>query len=105
MRLRFCTHCGSTFLAKRSDAKFCSTYCRNAAYRERKALKGRRPVMGKPLKLDMAASFDDVSDAIAEARRVSNLLASYAVTGPRKLRPGCQRIADKIALAIKSEEW
>ena len=60
---------------------------------------------GAPPELYATESFDDVADALSDARRVSNTLARLAHTGPRQLRPGCQRIADAIAVAIKKEDW
>jgi hypothetical protein len=35
--LTICTHCGSEFMAKRTDARFCSTRCRTANHRASKA--------------------------------------------------------------------
>jgi len=40
IRALTCTHCGSTMLALRSDARYCSPACRQAAYRARR----RRPI-------------------------------------------------------------
>lgn len=40
IRALTCTHCGSTMLATRSDARYCSDACRQAAYRARR----RRPI-------------------------------------------------------------
>lgn len=40
IRALTCTHCGSTMLALRSDARYCSNACRQAAYRARR----RRPI-------------------------------------------------------------
>lgn len=31
-----CAHCGTTMLALRSDARYCSNACRQAAYRARR---------------------------------------------------------------------
>lgn len=42
IRALVCAHCGSTMLATRSDARYCSNACRQAAYRERQR---RRPII------------------------------------------------------------
>jgi len=34
--LDHCTHCHSPYLATRSDSRYCSNACRQAAYRQRK---------------------------------------------------------------------
>ena len=40
IRALICAQCGSTTLALRSDARYCSNACRQAAYRARR----RRPI-------------------------------------------------------------
>ncbi len=40
IRALTCAHCGGTMLALRSDARYCSDACRQAAYRARR----RRPI-------------------------------------------------------------
>lgn len=42
IRALTCWNCGSTMLATRSDARYCSNACRQAAYRERQR---RRPII------------------------------------------------------------
>jgi hypothetical protein len=37
MKTKTCIICGSTFTAHRSDARFCSTPCRQTEYRKRKS--------------------------------------------------------------------
>lgn len=98
--VKVCACCGRAFEARRSTARFCSDKCR---YRYRSI--GRAITNGAPPEIFVTESFDDVADALADARRASNTLARLAHTGPRQLRAGCQRIADAIAIAIKKEDW
>lgn len=98
--LKICACCGKPFEAKRSTARFCSDRCRN-----RNHYIGRAVIPDEPAEVFVPESFDDVADALQDARRVSNTLARLSHTGPRQLRAGCQRIADAIALAIRKEEW
>ena len=39
---KHCTECGETFTAQRSDARYCSHRCRQAAYRRRQKEKRRK---------------------------------------------------------------
>jgi hypothetical protein len=98
--LKICECCCRPFEAQRASARFCSEACKKRFKRIGKAV-----LTGRPLHLDSSESFDDVARALAAARAASNDLARLANTGPRQLRPGCQRIADAIAAAIRKEEW
>lgn len=98
--VKVCACCGRAFEAQRSTARFCSHKCRQRYWSI-----GRAVTNGAPPEVFVPESFDDVAEALDEARRVSNTLARLAVTGPRQLRPGCQRIADGIAALIKKEDW
>ncbi len=97
-----CEVCGLVFEASRSDAKYCSTSCRKKAYRKR----AKQPLVpeSRPAPLP-SASFDDVADAVDDARAVSNRFAQLSSTAPRPLRAGCSRIGQAITRAIESEEW
>ena len=94
-----CEECGRPFEAKRKTARFCSSNCRLKAHRASHPL-----VPDAPPELP-SASFDDVADALDDARRVSNTFAQLAFTAPRKLRPRCARIGEAITAAIRREEW
>lgn len=105
MAKRICIVCNSAFEAKRKDAQYCSAKCRNRAKRAKdsKSRTVQRPtVIPSPVP---EASYDDVSRAIDDARRVSHRFGQLAGTAPRPVRPGCARIGAAIAEAIESEEW
>ena len=95
-----CEWCGKPFEARRSTARFCSKRCRQAANR-----RGRAIVPDSPLPPMPPASFEDVVEAVSDARKVSNTFAQLAHRAPRKLQPGCGRIGEAIARAIDDEEW
>lgn len=100
MIVKPCEECGRPFEAKRSTARYCSRRCR-----QRHNLRGSAVIPDSPLPPLPPESFDDVLEAVGEARKVSNAFARLAWTAPRQLRPGCGRIAEAIARAIEEEDW
>lgn len=105
MATKICLSCNKAFEPKRSDALYCSKKCKMRAKRDkdRKAKKVQKPtVIPAPIPEE---SYDDVADAIDDARRVSHRFGQLANTAPRPVRPGCARIGAAIAAAIETEEW
>ena len=98
--IKACEECGKLFEAKRSTARFCSSNCRLKAHRA-----GHPLIPDLPQQPERSASFDDVANAVSDARRVSNTFSQLAFTAPRKLQPGCGRISEAITKAIENEEW
>ena len=106
MAVKICEECGKGFEAKRSDARYCSKKCKTRAYRKRKGVERRIVVKpGRPLPPLPTDTYDDVVDAIDDARRVSNEFNRLACTAPAPVRPGCARIGYAITAAIEREEW
>lgn len=106
MAVKICRECGKGFEPSRSDAVYCSQKCRLRAHRKKKAAK-KRVVLepGRAVEPVRAESYDDVAEAVDDARRASNRFGQLAVTAPRPVRPGCARIGDAIAEAIEREGW
>ena len=98
--IKFCRQCGQPFEAKRSTALYCSSRCRLRAHR-----KSEPVVPDAPLPKPVPASFEDVADAVDDARSLSNRFFQLESTAPRQLRPGCGRIGDAIRRAVTEEEW
>lgn len=115
MTIKECAECGKAFAAQRSTAVYCSEKCKKAAKRKRERA-GRRtstdPAGDVPTVSPGAflppippESYDAVSDAIDEARRVSTRFGQLANTAPTPCRAGCARIGGAIAGAIDREGW
>lgn len=115
MTMKECPECGKAFSARRNDAVYCSGACRQRAKRKRDHA-GRRTstvpgsftttaAPGELLPPIPPETYDAVSDAIDEARRVSNRFGQLANTAPTPCRAGCARIGGAIAGAIDREGW
>lgn len=100
MAIVVCEECGKQFEARRSTARFCSSRCRVRHHR------AKEPIMpaARPAPLP-DSSFEDVAEAVGQARAVSNSFAILSESAPRPLRPGCRRIGEAITRAIEDEEW
>ena len=101
--MKVCSKCGRQYEARRKTSKYCSDACRKKAFRERDSWVPMVP--DAPMPPPPPATFDDVAEALDEARRVSNDFGRLAHTAPRQLRPGCARIGEGIARLIREEEW
>jgi len=115
MAMKECPECGKAFSARRNDAVYCSDACRQRA--KRKKDRSSRRTSTTPSGLSPSTgpgeflppippeSYDAVSSAIDEARRVSNRFGQLANTAPTPCRAGCARIGGAIAGAIDREGW
>lgn len=68
-----CLHCGETFTAERSDAKYCSGKCRKAASRKR-----QKPTLEQELSLEQRNEFWFVRDCSSLAAKTILRLHSQA---------------------------
>jgi len=104
--VKICRECGRAFESRRSDAVFCSEKCKKRAKRRRDAAQRRTALVpGEPLPPMPSDSYDDVAEAIDDARRVSNRFGQLAYSAPEPCRPGCARISDAITGSIEREGW
>lgn len=93
--------CGAPFEAKTSRARFCGARCRKR-HQMHPDVRALVPSGAPAL---CASPAPAVELAVVEARRLANELYRLSASAPAKLRPGCRRMADAIALAIEAEGW
>lgn len=106
VKVTLCCECGKAFEARRSDARFCSEKCKKRAKRRRDRARVRTAVLkSDPLPQIEPETYDDVADALDDARRVSNRFGQLAFSAPSPVRPGCSRISEAITGAIEREGW
>lgn len=98
--MKACEVCGKPFEARRSTARFCSSKCRQRAFKQKRPIEPSASPAPEP-----PATFDDVAGALNQARSLSNTFARLSATAPRQLRSGCARISRAISRAIEDEEW
>lgn len=94
-----CERCGRTYEATRSDSRFCSAACREAARRSR-----RREAVVVPDVAEPHVRDEDVAVAVVTVKGTLGTFEAVARgAGSPYLAPMCARLADRIGRAIEDE--
>jgi hypothetical protein len=73
-RQHVCVHCGETYIAVRSDQRFCSDYCRLRHWRSRKTVQPTTP-SGRAQRIEtLLAEIDRLQRQTAELQRANAAL-------------------------------
>lgn len=79
-RRRVCEHCAATFIAGRSDQRFCTDLCRLRRWRSRKAISPARGASGQQRLDALSAEIDRLEAQVAELRQVHLALREIVTT-------------------------
>lgn len=98
---KICARCGRVFDAKTGgrSAIYCSSTCRDAAYRSRKREAIAPDVEPAPRTVTDA----DLAGAVIQARGAQRTFEAGRKHGPQTLRPMCDRIAEGIGRVLDRE--